>query len=66
MIHIELEIKARKLTPEQEEQLRLAIRQATLPFIFQVVDSTATSNGWNMNHTDVGVTGEIKIKDTPA
>ena len=63
MIHIELEVRARKLTAEQEDELRLAIRQATLPFLFQVVDSTAATKGWDLSHKDIGVTGEIKIKD---
>lgn len=60
MIKIDLEINSRVLNQAAMDELRVRIREAMLPFIFDQVDRLADARGYRFSHTDVSVGGTIK------
>lgn len=56
MIKISLQVSAHGATREQEEVVREALQNNVLRFVMDAV------HGSGIDHKQVGVTGEIKIK----
>jgi hypothetical protein len=62
MITIELQVKFRDLTTEQEEAFRLYLRKSVLPWLFTQADSFGHDQKIGAVHDKLGVTGDIKLE----
>lgn len=63
MININLNVNIRGVNSNAEEKIRLTLRQETLRYVVEACERAFAEHGLAFNRTDIGVTGEIVLKD---
>lgn len=63
MISLDLNINVRGINTSAEEKVRVALRQDALRYVFEACERAFQEHGLAFNRTDVGVTGEIVLKE---
>jgi hypothetical protein len=61
VIHLDISITLPPGTEKAEEAIKVRLRQHMLQFIFEHADAVADNSSMGVRHTDIEVTGSIKV-----
>ena len=61
MIHLNLQITSSVINEDAMEKIRMEIRRRMMTLVFDAVTAVAAREDMRFSHTDIEVTGDIKL-----